>query len=148
MGAAFELLTGLIEDTTVVPPRAFSPTIVLVSDGIPTDIPGDLYRKYADGAVTSGDFLNWDPLRALLASERGSKCIRLAIGIGADTNDAMLEAFVNSDTIPVIRAQDARSIQRFFRWVTMSVSSRSVSRDPNQPVIPAFDEFDEEELAF
>lgn len=38
MGQAFALLRSMLEDETVLPPRAFSPTLVLVSDGLPTDI--------------------------------------------------------------------------------------------------------------
>ncbi|MFL5346088.1 MAG: hypothetical protein ACJ8AT_14970 [Hyalangium sp.] len=37
MGAAFELARELIEDRTRLPARAYRPTLVLVSDGIPTD---------------------------------------------------------------------------------------------------------------
>jgi len=37
IGAAFSLAKGLIEDKTVIPSRAFRPTVVLVSDGRPTD---------------------------------------------------------------------------------------------------------------
>lgn len=70
------------------------------------------------------------------------------MGIGEDANEAMLNAFINSTNVPVISARDARGIEKFFRWVTMSVSSRSVSRDPNNPVLPAFNEFDDEEFSF
>ena len=50
MGAAFELVRQLVEDRTAIPGRAYRPTIVLASDGQPTD--------------------PWpEPLKALLESE-------------------------------------------------------------------------------
>ena len=37
MGAAFDLARTLIEDRDQIPSRSYTPTLVLVSDGIPTD---------------------------------------------------------------------------------------------------------------
>lgn len=148
MGGALALLKQTVEDKTIVPAKAFSPTVVLVSDGLPTDLPANLAAKVESDSALLEDFLAWEPLKAFLSSERGSKCSRLAMGIGEDANEAMLNAFINSTNVPVISARDARGIEKFFRWVTMSVSSRSVSRDPNNPVLPAFNEFDDEEFSF
>ncbi len=112
LGAAFELARTLIEDRDVVPSRAYSPAIVLLSDGVPTD--------------------QWeDPLRALLASGRASKAQRLALGIGADADAVPLRAFLGDPTAKVYAAKDANQIRSFFRWVTMSVQARSRSATPN-----------------
>ena len=37
MGAALDIATDLIEDSDCVPRRAYRPTLVLVSDGLPND---------------------------------------------------------------------------------------------------------------
>jgi uncharacterized protein YegL len=150
MGAAFTLLREQIENPEVVPLRAFGPTVVLISDGSPTDLPAALRERLVNGTATKEDFLGWAPLAALHASERARKCVRLAMGIGRDADYTMLQAFLNNPDIPVIRAQDARGILKFFQWVTMSVTSRSVSRDPNQPTLSPPSEFklDPEDVLF
>lgn len=112
MGAAFDLARQLVEDKATVPGRAYRPTIVLVSDGQPTDA--------------------WEqPLQALLGSERGSKAFRMALAIGADADHAVLQAFLADPDSRVYRADEARQIREFFQPVTMSVSARSRSANPN-----------------
>lgn len=114
MGAALDLAREMVEDTQRIPSRAYRPTIVLVSDGQPTD--------------------SWQaPLQALLGSERGGKAFRMALAIGADADHAVLEAFLASPEARVYRADEARQIRQFFQLVTMSVSARSRSANPNSP---------------
>lgn len=112
MGAAFELVRQMVEDKTTVPGRAYRPTIVLVSDGQPTD--------------------EWQqPLQALLGSERGGKAFRMALAIGEDADITVLQAFLANPEARVYRAEEARQIRQFFQLVTMSVSARSRSANPN-----------------
>lgn len=112
MGAAFRMATQLCEDKAVIPSRAYRPTLVLISDGAPTD--------------------SWqEPLQALLNSERGGKAFRMAMAIGADADESVLKAFLNSSEERVYRAEEAQQIRQFFRLVTMSVTSRSRSQNPN-----------------
>lgn len=112
MGAAFELARLLIEDRNTVPGRAYRPTLVLISDGQPTD--------------------EWRPhLEALLKSERGGKAFRMALAIGADADHAVLQEFLADPEARVYRADEARQIRKFFQLVTMSVSARSRSANPN-----------------
>lgn len=112
MGAAFDLTREMIEDRNTVSSRAYRPTIVLVSDGQPTD--------------------TWQqPLQALLGSERGGKAFRMALAIGADADHAVLQAFLADPEARVYRADEARQIRQFFQLVTMSVSARSRSANPN-----------------
>ena len=112
MGAAFDLARQMAEDKMVVPSRAYRPTIVLVSDGQPTDA--------------------WQqPLQALLGSERGGKAFRMALAIGADADHAVLQAFLADPEARVYRADEARQIRQFFQLVTMRVSGRSRSANPN-----------------
>ncbi|MBX3360406.1 MAG: VWA domain-containing protein [Phycisphaeraceae bacterium] len=118
LGAAISLATSLVEDRQRIPGRAYRPAIVLVSDGQPTD--------------------EWkEPVKRLLASERGSRADRFALGIGDDADKAMLAAFLGDPAKVVLQASDARQVQTFFRWVTMSVTSRSRSATPNAaPIQP------------
>lgn len=115
MGQAFTLAREMIEDKAIIPSRAYRPTVVLVSDGVPTD--------------------DWEqPLKDLLASERASKAMRLAMAIGEDADKKTLAAFLNDPEGRVFAAHEAREIRKFFRWVTMSVTSRSRSANPNSIV--------------
>jgi uncharacterized protein YegL len=112
MGAAFNLARALIEDNQLVPGRAYRPTIVLLSDGQPND--------------------EWRaPLKELLASERGGKAFRMALGIGGDADHTVLKEFLANPESRVYTAKEARQIREFFQLVTMSVASRSRSADPN-----------------
>ena len=121
MGAAFGLVRDLIEDRTVVPSRAYRPTIVLVSDGQPTD--------------------DWqEPLKALIDCERGGKAFRMALAIGADADMGVLAAFLANPQERVFRAEEAKQIRKFFQLVTMSVSSRSRSANPNSTPPPVPDD--------
>jgi uncharacterized protein YegL len=124
MGAAFDLAHQMIEDKTIVPSRAYRPTIVLVSDGQPTDA--------------------WErSLQALLSSERGGKAFRMALAIGADADHTVLKAFLADPEARVYSADEAHQIRQFFQLVTMSVSARSRSANPNSaPVSIANDSWD------
>lgn len=121
MGAAFELVSKLIEDKDKIPSRAYKPVIILVSDGHPTD---DIKA----------------PFEQLLSGERSSKATRFAMGIGSDADISLLNDFANDIEAPVFKAENARDIHRFFKAVTMSVTTRSRSTTPNQAtplVLPA-----------
>jgi uncharacterized protein YegL len=115
LGAAFDLLVELFHSEDFIPRRAFQPTLVLVSDGIPTD--------------------EWrEPLTRLLDTERGGQAVRLAVGIGQDMDDeafGVLNAFVANPAIPVIRADEIHRLSTFFSWVTMSVTTRARSGRPD-----------------
>lgn len=116
MGEAFELARTMVEDRETVPSRAYRPTLVLVSDGVPTD--------------------EWrTSLATLLTSERASKATRFAMGVGADADRETLTAFLANDEGRVFEAHEAREIKHFFRWVTMSVTTRSRSANPNSLVM-------------
>ena len=115
MGGAFSLARELIDDREAIPSRAYRPTLVLVSDGMSTD--------------------EWiGPLNELLQSERASKAVRFAMGIGADADRETLTSFLGNDEGRVFEAHEARQIRNFFQWVTMSVATRSASANPNEPV--------------
>jgi uncharacterized protein YegL len=118
LGQALTLLQDSLEDRNIVSSRAYRPTIVLVSDGKPTD--------------------DWGgPMAELLASPRTSKAARFAMGIGADADSVILSQFIDiASGLRVFEAHEAGRIQKFFRFVTMSVTTRTRSGNPNE-IIPA-----------
>jgi uncharacterized protein YegL len=127
LGQAFDLATTLLADEHVVSRRAFIPTLVLVSDGLPNDE----WRK---------------PLDRLLASPRGGKAVRLAVGVGQDMDEDafdVLRAFIDDPAIPPVRADDAHLLSRYFSWVTMSVTQRARSTRPNDTSQISHDELDD-----
>lgn len=109
LGGAFTLLTGLLADENVIPKRAFMPVLILVSDGKPTD--------------------EWEePLERLLASSRGEKAVRLAVGIGSDMEEEdfdVLRKFIAQPGTEPKRADEAHLLTRYFSWVTMSVTAQA-----------------------
>ncbi len=135
MGAALELAKELIEDKEVVPSRAYRPTVVLVSDGAPND--------------------EWEsPMQRFVLEGRSSKCFCVAMGIGEDADTAVLSRFIENTPhlaqkgdkqIPnkVFYANDAERLREFFQKVTMSVTSRTRSNNPN--LIPSIDTNDDDE---
>ena len=129
MGTAFSMAKAMIEDKEVTPSRAYRPTIVLVSDGEPSD--------------------SWQqPLRALVNEGRSQKCDRMAMAIGGEASNTVLNEFISGTENKVITAQDASQIQECFKFVTMSVTTRTNSQNAN--VIPKSEEIDkliEEELS-
>ena len=136
MGKSFDQVTSLIEDYNVVSSRSYAPTIVLISDGNPTD--------YDVDGKTAQEIMKWDRIVKVHTSPRTSKAMRLAMGIGDDLNVNVLKAFIGNQDHPVIRARDNSTISKFFEWVTMSVSE-----NPNKPVTADIDEmFDDDEVEF
>jgi uncharacterized protein YegL len=149
MAETIHKVIEMIEDKEVVPSRAYTPTIILVSDGHPTDITPDepIFNKIIEEEATTGDYLEWSPIRSLHSSPRTKKCVKLALGIGEDLDYSMLKAFIHDDKIPVIKANEATGISRFFQWVSMSISARSVSKNPEEfDGIPFDDFFSDDEL--
>ena len=113
LGAALRAAKDMIEDKDETPSRAYRPTVVLVSDGMPND--------------------RWEePLRAFISEGRSSKCDRMAMAIGRDADKGILGKFIEGTTNPLFEAHQASEIQRFFKFVTMSVTTRMRSSTPNQ----------------
>jgi len=127
LGGAFDIARELMEDRQKVPSRAYTPALVLVSDGQPNDM--------------------WEmALARLLESDRAKKAQRFALGIGEDADAAVLRRFLANPEGKVYGAADAREIKNFFRWVTMSVTARSRSTTPNASAVEDFPPSDLDEL--
>lgn len=116
LGGALDVAKALIEDREQTPSRAYRPLVVLVSDGEPND--------------------SWeDKLDQFIQHGRSAKCDRMALGIGEDAISGpgrqTLERFIAGTEHHVFEAEDAGEIHNFFKFVTMSVVTRSLSRNPN-----------------
>ena len=140
MGKAFEKVAEMIEDRDIVSSRSYTPTIVLISDGNPTD--------FYNNRNSIEDIMTWEPMMKIHGGERTSKAIKLAMGIGNDVDLNILKALINNSEIPVISAKNNNTISKFFEWVTMSVSVRSVSVNPNQLMLEDVNFFDKEDITF
>ncbi|MBO4699105.1 VWA domain-containing protein [bacterium] len=113
MGAALRMAKDLIENKDIIPSNGYRPTVVLVSDGKPND--------------------EWkQPMESFVSEGRSSKCERFAMAIGTSKDDPVLTKFLSGTGNEVFLASDASNIQDFFRFVTMSVSVRSRSQNPNK----------------
>jgi uncharacterized protein YegL len=118
LGTAFRMAKAMIDDKDVVPSRAYRPTVVLVSDGQPTD--------------------SWEgPLDAFITDGRSSKCDRMAMAIGADADEKVLGKFIEGTKTPLFYAENSRQLREFFKFVTMSVTSRTNSQKPNDVPEPS-----------
>ncbi|MEO6087880.1 MAG: VWA domain-containing protein [Umezawaea sp.] len=117
LGSAFDAVRELLADPAVMPERAFPPTLVLVSDGVPTD--------------------DWEtPLDGLLLSSWGRRALRLAIGVGVDRTpdaDEVLAAF-STPGMNVLRTDQVHEISGHFRWVTATVTGKLHERVERQAV--------------
>ena len=136
------MTVDLLENINVVSKRAYTPMVILLSDGLPTDLPSGSKRE-------NFDYYGWAPLKKLRESQRGKKSIKMALGIGDDADYEMLKTFIDNKDIPVVKANNVSTISKFFKWVTISVSQRSISANPENAVdIPFEEEFEMEELVF
>lgn len=135
MGEAITVATELIEDRSIVKSNDYLPTVVLLSDGYPTDFPGGKN-------VTLEQYLEWEPIKRMHEGERSKKCMRVAMSVDVGTDTSMLKAFLNNGTEPML-ATDADDIAKIFKWVTMSTISRMTSANPDD--VKSFLKFDNDD---
>ena len=101
LGKAFELLAGQL----TIPPmtdRALPPVIVLLSDGQPTDD----YKKALDNLL----HLPW-----------GRKAVRIAISIGQDADDDILQEFTGNREL-VLQANNPEALVKMIKWASTAAS--------------------------
>lgn len=112
LGDALELAKSIVEDREQTPSRAYRPLAILVTDGFPTD--------------------QWEqPFEDFIEFGRSAKCDRMALSVGGDTDMSMLERFVAGTGHEVFTTSQADGIVKFFKFVTMSVLTRTRSKNPN-----------------
>lgn len=113
MGKAFEMLAAQL----TIPPmtdRALPPVLVLLSDGQPTD----RYKK---------------PLEDLLSLPWGKKAVRIAISIGQDADDDVLQQFTGNREL-VLQANNPQALVQMIKWASTAadVVSSPASRPKDQ----------------
>ncbi len=121
LGAALDELVKLAEDRSVLPTNSFVPTVLLVSDGHPTDNVDPALTRFAKAPI-------------------GTRSVRLAIRIGPDANMEVLERFTGA-TGAVLTASDAADIDKHFQFVTYTVMSRAKSTAQGTTDIPTLRQF-------
>ena len=116
LGKAFEMLA---EQLTIPPmtDRALPPVLVLLSDGQPTDD----YKKSLDKLL----HLPW-----------GKKAVRIAISIGQDADDDVLEQFTGNREL-VLQANNPQALVKMIKWASTAASmvSAPASRPKEQDKI-------------
>lgn len=112
MGTAFKMAKAMIEDKSIFKGRDYRPTIILLSDGAPTD--------------------DWKtPLNDFISNGRSSKCDRMAVSIGGEGREP-LDKFIEGCENPLFYAEDASKLIDEFKKITMSVTMRTKSVNKNQ----------------
>ncbi len=111
LGTAFKMAKAMIEDKDVMPSRAYRPTVVLVSDGMPTTIGKNSCKLF-------------------ISDGRSAKCDRMAMAIGADADEVVLGKFIDGTKNSLFFAENAKQLRDFFKFVTMSVTIRTKSQTP------------------
>jgi len=101
LGQAFDMLAAQL----TIPPmtdRALPPVLVLLSDGQPTDD----YRKSLDKLL----HLPW-----------GKKSVRIAISIGQDADDTILQEFTGNREL-VLQANNPQALVKMIKWASTAAS--------------------------
>lgn len=101
LGKAFDMLAAQL----TIPPmtdRALPPVLVLLSDGQPTDN----YKKSLDKLLQ----LPW-----------GKKAVRIAISIGQDADDSVLQEFTGNREL-VLQANNPEALVKMIKWASTAAS--------------------------
>ncbi|HEX8352146.1 MAG TPA: VWA domain-containing protein, partial [Pyrinomonadaceae bacterium] len=101
MGKALQLVAEQLK----MPPmseRALPPVLVLVSDGQPTD-------DFEAG------------LKALMEQPWGKKAVRIAISIGRDADDDVLQRFIGNSELKPLAANSPEALVRHIKWASTAV---------------------------
>ncbi|MCU0550217.1 MAG: protein kinase [Leptolyngbya sp. Prado105] len=101
LGAALHLVAEALQISRMSN-RALPPVLVLISDGQPTD-------DYISG------------LKALLDQPWGKKAIRVAISIGRDADQDVLQQFIGHPDLRPLRANNPEALIRQIRWASTAV---------------------------
>lgn len=108
---------SLVAEQLRMPPmssRALPPVLVLISDGYPTD--------------------NFDAgLKALMAEPWGKRAIRLAVGMGGDTDMSVLAKFIGHPEIKPLTANNPETLAKQIRWLS-TVVVKSASTPLSRPM--------------
>lgn len=111
LGGALRIAKNMVENRGVIPSTSYAPIILLLSDGAPND----------DG---------WEnELNRFISDGRSKKCIRMSLGIGRNYDYEVLEKFSSDGR--VFEAKDSSNIIDFFKFMTMTIKEKTLSKDFN-----------------
>lgn len=113
MGKALELVADALQ-VEQMPPRGLPPVLVLLSDGHPTD---DFNRG----------------LKALMEQPWGKKAVRIAIAIGRDADEEVLQRFIGHPEIQPLRADTPQDLVKYVKWAS-TVVLKAASAPPAQTI--------------
>lgn len=125
MAPAFRMVAGALAADQAS--RGLRPVLVLITDGLPTDLPADFDAG----------------LQALLDVPAGRDAMRIAVAIGDTARSEALTKFIGNSSLPVLVASDVEQIadqlHRASLWVTNpNIRSAGFYGDPGEPQAPAF----------
>jgi uncharacterized protein YegL len=106
---------SLVAEQLKIPPmtdRALPPVLVMISDGQPTD------------DFTSG-------LKGLMEQPWGKKAVRIAIAVGQDADDEVLQKFIGNPELKPLQANNPDALINRIKWVSTAVL-KSVSSPASQ----------------
>lgn len=111
LGGALRIAKEMVENREIIPSKSYAPIILLLSDGAPNDNgwENEMYRFINDG--------------------RSKKCMRMSLGIGRDYDYDVLKVF--SSNGEVYEAKDSMNIIDFFKFMTMTIKEKTLSKDFN-----------------
>ncbi len=111
----------IVADQLKIPPmtdRALPPVLVLISDGQPTD-------DFSGG------------LQALMNEPWGRKAVRVAIAIGEDADQEVLNKFIANPELKPLQANNPESLIKYIRWVSTAVLKSASSPASQDGAAPA-----------
>jgi len=97
--------------------RALPPVLVLISDGQPTD-------DFEAG------------LKALMEQPWGKKAVRIAVSIGRDVDDEVLQKFIGNSELKPLNANSPEALVKHIKWASTAVL-KSASSPAATADIPA-----------
>ena len=109
LGGALRIAKDMIENREIIPSKSYAPIVLLLSDGGPND---NGWEEELDRFINEG---------------RTKKCIRMGLGIGRDYDYEVLESF--SSNGKVYEAKDSSNIIDFFKFMTMTIKEKTLSKD-------------------
>jgi len=110
MGPAFRLAAEVLGPGQIER-RALRPALLLITDGLSTDKPGEFEAGLA----------------ALMAQPAGKAALRLSIAIGRDAQSEALNRFIGDPSVPVIVADSTEDIADRLVAASLAVSRMSES---------------------
>ena len=116
MGQALSKLAEQLK-TANMPKRGLPPVLVLISDGQPTD-----------------DFESG--LDELLSVPWGQKAVKIAIAIGEDADQEVLQQFIDNPEFAPLKANNSEELTRYIKWASTEVvksASTGSSKNTSEP---------------